>query len=60
MRTQRQLEAIEELKQWIKKYDVEFEADDPLCSVYAVFNGIDGPHRLLWLKREILFKDETE
>jgi len=60
MRTNRQLEAIEELKQWIKKYDVVFGTSDQECA-YAFLDGTDDlKSRAISLDRYSLFKDETD
>ena len=60
MRTQRQLEAIEELKQWITKYNVVFGSDTEYAAVYAFLDGNDDlKSRAISLDRYTLFKDET-
>lgn len=61
MRTQRQLEAIEELKQWVEKYNVCFGSDNPHVPVYAYLDGNDDlKSRAISLDRYTLFKDETD
>ena len=61
MRTQRQLEAIEELKQWITKYNIYFGSDIAYANIYAFLDGNDDlKSRAISLDRYSLFKDETE
>lgn len=61
MRTNRQLEAIEELKQWIIKYNVVFGSDIEYAAVYAFLDGTDDlKSRAICLDRYSLFKDETD